>query len=71
MAWIASDRMLWAGDYVQDLRAPTQYAREVIDAVARAGLHPRRFAAEHLSLATWSQLESLFAAAGTAPGVTR
>lgn len=47
---------VWGSDFIQTLDAPSQYAQEVMAAAARAGIQPERFAAEHLSLATWKAL---------------
>lgn len=49
---------LWAGDYIQTVDAPSLYAREVMAAVRRAGFTPERVAAQHLPLATWTQVTS-------------
>lgn len=67
MVWIASDRLLWASDYLQNIGEPTEYGREVLDAASRARLRPERFAAEHLALTSWSRLEALFAADSIVP----
>jgi hypothetical protein len=59
MAYLASDRLLWASDYIQTVDGPTAYASEVWQAVQRDGLHPERTAAEHLPLTPWSKVEAL------------
>jgi hypothetical protein len=57
MTYLATDRFLFAGDYVQNVAEPTSYAREVWQATRRAGLAPERLAAMHLPLTPWSTLE--------------
>jgi hypothetical protein len=52
-AYVHADRFLWASDYVQSLRAPTQYLDEVVAAVHRMRYEPSRLAAEHLALTPW------------------
>jgi len=52
--YVHGDRFLWASDYVQSLRQPTQYLDEVTAAVRRMGYTPARLAAEHLPLTDWS-----------------
>ena len=59
MAFIPSDRFLWASDFIQTVDEPSQYASEVWNAVHRDGLHPERTAAEHLNLTPWSKIEEL------------
>jgi len=59
MAFIPSERFLWASDFIQAVDEPSQYASEVWKAVQRDGLHPERTAAEHLSLTPWSKIEEL------------
>lgn len=56
MAWIPEDEFLWAGDFVQTVDGPSQYAAEVSAAVHRAGLTPDRIAAQHLPLMPWSRV---------------
>lgn len=58
-AYIQRDRFLWASDFVQTLRAPTQYLDEVAAAVWRMGYTPERLAAEHLPLSPWEQAARL------------
>jgi len=59
MAFVPSDRFLWASDFIQTIDEPSQYSREVWEAVQRDGLHPERTAAEHLNLTPWSKIEEL------------
>jgi hypothetical protein len=59
LAYVVSDRFLWASDYIQTTSQPTAYAAEVIRAARRDGLTPERTAAEHLPLTTWTQIEPL------------
>jgi len=59
MAFIPSDRFLWASDFIQAVDEPSQYASEVWKAVQRDGLRPERTAAEHLNLTPWSKIEEL------------
>ncbi|MGE0442263.1 MAG: hypothetical protein AB7S39_17405 [Gemmatimonadales bacterium] len=49
---------LWAGDYIQQVSAPSQYAAEVIDATRRFGIEPERTAAQHLPLTPWQTVRS-------------
>jgi hypothetical protein len=53
-AYVHGDRFLWASDFVQTLRQPTQYLDEVIAAVRRMRYDPARLAAEHLPLVDWT-----------------
>lgn len=53
MAYLPRDRFLWASDFIQTLDAPSQYAKEVIDAVRREGIEPERLAAQHLAITLW------------------
>lgn len=53
LAYVPGDRFLWASDYVQTLREPSLYAREVIAAVERNGFAPEKAAAQHLPLTDW------------------
>jgi hypothetical protein len=69
MAWLADDRFLWAGDYIQTVRQPSTYASDVWRAARRAGLSPTRAAAQHLPLTPWSTIDSL-ARVGPSPGAT-
>ena len=62
VAWVPGERFLWASDYIQTVRQPTEYAAEVRAAAQRAGLRPERVAAEHLPLTPWATVEALFAA---------
>jgi hypothetical protein len=45
---------LWAGDYIQGVDTPSQYAMEVVAAAARDGVAPTRVAAQHLPLTAWN-----------------
>jgi hypothetical protein len=58
-AFLASDRLLWASDYVQTLAVPTQYLDETWAAVDRMHLSPLRVAAEHLKLSSWEDARRL------------
>jgi hypothetical protein len=62
MAWVPSDRSLWASDYVQTTREPALYTTEVARAAARVGIAPLRVAAEHLGPTDWSRIVTLTAA---------
>ncbi len=55
----SADRFLWASDYVQTLRQPTQYLEEVVAAVHRMKLEPLKLAAEHLPLVDWARALAL------------
>ena len=59
MGWVPDDRFLWAGDFIQDADAPSQYLNEVKAAVGRVGIAPTRTAAQHLPLTEWAKLEQL------------
>jgi hypothetical protein len=61
MAWLPAPKTLWASDYIQNTRAPTGYAREVLRATRRVGVEPEQFAAEHVKLTPWSVIENLHA----------
>jgi len=63
MAFLASDRFLWASDFIQTVDEPSQYASEVWRAVQREGIRPERTAAEHLNLTPWFKIEELQAPA--------
>ena len=62
MAFIPSDRFLYAGDYIQP-GGPGSfsaiYAREVRAAVRRAGFSPSRFIAMHMKLGTWDDVDHI------------
>jgi hypothetical protein len=58
-AFVRPSRFLWASDYVQNLRAPTQYVDEVVAAVARMGVAPAVVAAEHTPLSPWDRVAKL------------
>jgi hypothetical protein len=60
LAWLPSERFLWASDYIQGTRVPSSYTSEVRAAVRRAGFTPERFAAQHLTLTPWSVIEALY-----------
>jgi len=59
MAYLSTERLLWAGDYIQTVDEPSAYATEVWRAAQRDGLRPERTAAEHLPLTPWSKIEEL------------
>jgi len=61
MGWFGDERFLWASDYIQNVRASSQYAREVLRATRRVGIVPERFAAEHVRLTPWRTIDSLLA----------
>jgi hypothetical protein len=63
VAYVESDRFLWASDYIQSVRQPSTYLIEVWRAVRRAGLAPRMTAAQHLPVTPWSRVDSLARAA--------
>lgn len=58
MAYLPADKFLWASDYIQTLDEPSLYAAEVIRAAERAGIVPDRFAAEHVPLNSWQQVQT-------------
>lgn len=53
MVWLPRARFLWAGDYVQTVASPSEYAAEVVEAARRAKLAPERVAAQHLRPTDW------------------
>lgn len=59
MAYLPTDGVLWASDYVQTLEAPALYTAEVYAAACRYGLFPRRVVAEHHAVADWSTLSQV------------
>jgi hypothetical protein len=67
MAYIPSDRFLYAGDYIQP-GGPGSfsavYAREVRAAVRRAGFTPDRFVAMHMKVGTWDDVEHIASRGG-------
>lgn len=68
MAWIAGDRFLYAGDYVQTVAERSTYGGEVLAAAARVGIAPTRLAAMHLPITAWDVLSrAQRAAAAAAP----
>lgn len=58
MASVPGARFLWAGDYLQTVSAPSQYAAEVLAAAARHGLEPAVAAAQHLPLTPWDAVQA-------------
>lgn len=59
LVYITTDRLLYAGDYIQSGGLGSfsaVYAREVVAAVKRAGLTPTSFVAMHVPLTGWNQL---------------
>jgi hypothetical protein len=56
MAFIPSEKYLWASDFIQTVARPSQYATEVWNATKRVGITPERFAAEHVPLTAWSKV---------------
>ncbi len=71
MTWLPRDRFLFPGDYVQGLTGPSMaYAAEVLAATLRVGVKPERFAAMHMGLTSWADLEAALAATARpgAPG---
>jgi hypothetical protein len=59
MAYLPGDRFLYAGDFIQDTKNPSQYASEVARAVRRAGIAPERVAAMHIPLTPWGTIAAL------------
>jgi hypothetical protein len=59
LAYLRSDRVLWASDYVQTTDAPAQYTSEVYAAACRAGIRPERGLAEHTPPFAWSTVANL------------
>jgi hypothetical protein len=57
--FVRPDRFLWASDFVQSLRSPTQYVDDVVAAARRAGVSPVNVAAEHAPLVSWERILSL------------
>jgi hypothetical protein len=58
MAYVPEDGVLWASDYVQQLREPALYTAEVIRAAARVGITPRVVAAQHLGPTPWTAVRA-------------
>ena len=58
-ALVRPSSFLWASDFVQSLGAPTQYVDEVVAAVRRVGISPRKVAAEHMPLTEWERVTSV------------
>ncbi|HET7321010.1 MAG TPA: hypothetical protein VFI96_00770 [Longimicrobiaceae bacterium] len=65
MAFLPASGFLWAGDFVQDTKAPTAYALEVYAATRHAGFQPSSVAAMHIPLTPWDGLEEVLAPAAT------
>ena len=59
MAYLPTDGVLWASDYVQTLDAPALYTTEVYTAACRFGLAPAKVVAEHHPVADWSVLTEM------------
>lgn len=59
IAFVRPDRFLWASDFIQNLRRPTQYVDEVVAAARREGISPIKVAAEHAPLSDWSRVTPL------------
>jgi len=59
IAFVRTDRFLWASDFIQNVSAPTQYLDEVSAAVTRVGVKPLMVAAEHAPLVAWERLVPL------------
>jgi hypothetical protein len=59
MGWLPAARFLWPGDYIQNTREPSGYAREVLAATRRVGILPTGFAAQHVRMTRWSVIDSL------------
>lgn len=68
MTWMAGERFLYPGDYVQGLTGPSMaYAAEVLAATHRVNIAPERFAAMHMGLTGWNQLLAALAPPKAAP----
>lgn len=59
MAYIPSQRFLWASDYIQNIQRPTAYTREVWTRVNALKLAPERTAAQHIQLTPWTTIDKL------------
>ena len=59
ICFIPQYNLLWASDYIQDVRNPNAYAKEVIAAVDREGFKPVKFIAEHVGLTDWQKILEL------------
>jgi hypothetical protein len=59
MAWLPGRRVLWASDYIQSVRGPSQYTTEVCEAVKRAGIAPERVVAQHIPVTAWDVVAKL------------
>jgi len=68
IAYLTTERLLWASDYIQTVAEPSAYATEVWRAVQRDGLHPERTAAEHLPLTPWTKVDELQKKNGSSTG---
>lgn len=64
---IPGEKFVWAGDYVQRVDQPTQYAREVVKTLTTLGITPDRIAAQHLPLTNWSAVLKANTSNPTAP----
>jgi hypothetical protein len=60
IAYLPEEKFLWAGDYIQNVTAPSAYAKEVRAAVERVGIKPGRVAAQHIRITNWNVIETLF-----------
>jgi glyoxylase-like metal-dependent hydrolase (beta-lactamase superfamily II) len=59
MVWLPESRFLYAGDFVQGVRAPSAYTTEVVRAVRRVGIAPATVAAMHLPVTPWATVAAL------------
>ncbi|HTS10708.1 MAG TPA: hypothetical protein VMH00_01195 [Candidatus Limnocylindrales bacterium] len=59
MVYLPESHFLWASDYIQTVKEPTEYANEVREAVRRNEISPENVAAEHLPITPWSVVEGL------------
>jgi hypothetical protein len=57
MAYVATDRFLWASDRIQDVHAPSLYVVELLDAVRRHRIEPRWTAGPHTRRVPWADLQ--------------
>lgn len=70
MTWIPGERFLYAGDYVQGLTGPSMaYAAEVAAAAERVRATPERFAAMHMGLTAWADLQKALQASASPPAM--
>jgi len=56
MVMLPATGFVWASDYIQSVAVPSNYAREVMAAVERAGFTPSLTAAQHLPLTPWTRV---------------